>query len=336
MDQEQVLFFQSHELLIQLARVLEVEVLGVVLSINVDQVKLHEHLEPSRPISRRHHSALHVLRRCLLLSHICLGVSYHLSWSTCSGNLSFFKGCIWNASIVKPGLRGSLVARGLLPLHKCLTSMNLLVIAKHDVIHRKIRLHPLNPILFYNLALSLLVFGTSVLEVVRGKIDEEVLIALQAFERVLVFLNLTLHLLDVVVQLLNRVFLLLALGEHLFLLSLLHFFVVVVLVDEAHQVEMIALQVFFTLLQGTRATVFFVLEVFNLCLHSVEGQLGKEHFFLLVYELVNVLRALLSGELDSGASDVHRCGDVATLGVVKVEEDVFGFGGRNISVLDSS
>lgn len=48
-----------------------------------------------------------------------------------------------------------------------------------------------------------------------------------------------------------------------------------------------------------------LLELFDLLLHRVIGELGEEHFFLLVHELVNILSALLLWELHTAAGDVH-------------------------------
>ena len=56
-----------------------------------------------------------------------------------------------------------------------------------------------------------------------------------------------------------------------------------------------------------------LLELLDLLLHCVVGELGEEHFLLLIHELVNVLSALLLWELYTAAGDVHGLMDLVLL-----------------------
>ena len=59
--------------------------------------------------------------------------------------------------------------------------------------------------------------------------------------------------------------------------------------------------------------MLLLLQFLDFLFHSVVGQLGQEHFLLLIYKLADVLGALLLRELDSTTRDVHGLVDVVLL-----------------------
>ena len=65
-----------------------------------------------------------------------------------------------------------------------------------------------------------------------------------------------------------------------------------------------------------------MVQLLDLLFDCVERELHQKHFFLLVDELCNVLRAhlLLTRELDTTVGNVHGGGDVPTL--ISVETEV--------------
>lgn len=53
------------------------------------------------------------------------------------------------------------------------------------------------------------------------------------------------------------------------------------------------------------APLLLFFQLLDLLIHSVIGKFGKEHFFFLVDELIDILGALFSWELDATPCDVH-------------------------------
>ena len=61
------------------------------------------------------------------------------------------------------------------------------------------------------------------------------------------------------------------------------------------------------------APLLLLFELLNLLIDRVVGELGEEHFFLLVNELVHVLSALFFWELYSAPGNVHGFVDMVLL-----------------------
>ena len=70
--------------------------------------------------------------------------------------------------------------------------------------------------------------------------------------------------------------------------------------------------------QSFFAPCLLVVQLFNLVLNCVVSELSKEHLLLLVNELVDVLGALLAGELDAGLGNVHGGADDTAINFVVV------------------
>lgn len=71
----------------------------------------------------------------------------------------------------------------------------------------------------------------------------------------------------------------------------------VVGLNELDELDVVVFQLVAGVLKGYGLALALVVQVLDLLLDGVIRQLHQEHLLLLVHELVDVLRALLSGEL---------------------------------------
>ena len=141
--------------------------------------------------------------------------------------------------------------------------------------------------------------------------------------------------LDLLIKLLDALILICLLAFELLLLFLLLLLKRPVLSDVMMQVHLVVLQFFLTVNQRLIAPLLFLFKLFDLLLDSVISQLSQEHLLLLVDELICVLGALLLGELDTTACNMHSLVDMVFLLGIVVAFLVVSFSRRNVSVLDS-
>ena len=147
----------------------------------------------------------------------------------------------------------------------------------------------------------------------------------ETLQLIMVLLNFALDGLNLLVHLLESVFLVLLLLQLIPLLLLLLLLELVVETDERNEVHVIFLQLLLGHVQGMVAALLFELEVFDFFIDGVVCKLGQEHFLLLVDELVDVLTSVLFRVLEAGASDVHGGTDDASLALVVAEQLFFFF-----------
>ena len=75
--------------------------------------------------------------------------------------------------------------------------------------------------------------------------------------------------------------------------------------DIVLKVRLIVLEFFLRVNERLISALLLLFQVMDLLLYCVVSELCQEHFFFLVNKLVDVLDALLLGELDSTTGDVH-------------------------------
>ena len=78
-----------------------------------------------------------------------------------------------------------------------------------------------------------------------------------------------------------------------------------VFADIVLKVCLIVFELFCTINERLMAPLLLFFQLLDLLIHSVIGKFGKEHFFFLVDELIDILGALFSWELDATPCDVH-------------------------------
>jgi len=88
----------------------------------------------------------------------------------------------------------------------------------------------------------------------------------------------------------------------------------------------VILELFLGVKQGLVSPLLPLLELFDFLLDCVVGELGQEHFFLLVDKLARVLRSLLLRELHAAPSDVHCFVDIIFLFCRKIARLALIFG----------
>ena len=119
------------------------------------------------------------------------------------------------------------------------------------------------------------------------------------------FFDLTLRLGNLLIKLLDLVLFGEFFTDEGLLLVLFFFFHLLVTSDVLMQVHLIVLELLLRIDQRLVATLLPFLQLFDLLLHSIVGEFGKEHFLFLVYKLSGILSALLFGELYSGFGNHH-------------------------------
>lgn len=149
-------------------------------------------------------------------------------------------------------------------------------------------------------------------------------------------LNVTLDLRDLLVKLLDV--LLLARLFVLQLLLLVFFFLTkgLVFANVVLQVSLVVLELLGTVDERLMAALLLFFKLFDLLIHRVICQFSQEHLFLLIDELVDILRPLFSWELHSAPSNVHSFMDMILLFQVEVLFLRVVLAWRDISVLDSA
>lgn len=71
------------------------------------------------------------------------------------------------------------------------------------------------------------------------------------------------------------------------------------------KVCLVIFELFGTVNERLMTPLLLFFQLLDLLIHRVIGKFCKEHFFFLVDELIDILGALFSWELDATPSDVH-------------------------------
>ena len=151
--------------------------------------------------------------------------------------------------------------------------MNFFVIAleANDVVLRHVALKPVDPLTFCPLQHFLFFKVALAFKFLRTELKDKILVIFKGLEVVFILFDVRLDLLNVAIKPFQSLFFLLPFVDQLFFFPLLVPFDVVVRVDERHQVQVILLELFLTLLESLVAVLFLRLQEFNLLLNGLVG-----------------------------------------------------------------
>ena len=118
-------------------------------------------------------------------------------------------------------------------------------------------------------------------------------------------LNIALNLLNLMIELLYSLLVILLLSHKVLLLLFLLLSKSSILANVVLQICLVISKLFGTIDERLFSAFLFFFKLSDFLIDRVISELSKEHFLLLVDELVDILSTLLFGELDTTSSDVH-------------------------------
>ena len=161
---------------------------------------------------------------------------------------------------------------------------------------------------------------------------QELLVFLQCIQGVLVLIYFRTEGLYLRVYLFYFVLFLLANGYHLFSFTFFLLCSDVVLFNELHKFDMVVFELIGGIFQRDGFAFGLMIKFFDFFLDGVVGEFNQEHLFLLIDELVHILRTLFPRELHPRLGYVHCRWDVTALGRVEIVQVLFHLRWLNIGI----